>query len=46
MVVVGGLGDINRFADTTAYGAALGFVALTAGLLALLAVKRDWPLPC
>lgn len=41
----GGLGDINRFADTTAYGAALGFVAITVGLLALLAVKRDWPLP-
>jgi uncharacterized membrane protein len=41
----GGLGDINRFADTTAYGAVLGFVALTVSLLALLGVKRDWPLP-
>lgn len=41
----GGLGDINRFADTTAYGAVLGFVALTVGLLAWLGVKRDWRLP-
>jgi uncharacterized membrane protein len=41
----GGLGDINRFADTTGYGAALAFVALTVGLLALLGVKRDWRLP-
>jgi len=41
----GGLGDINRFADTTAYGAALAFIALTVGLLAWLAVKREWRLP-
>lgn len=41
----GGLGDINRFADNTAYGAVLGFVALTVGLLAWLGVKRDWRLP-
>lgn len=41
----GGVGDINRFAETTAYGAVLGFVALTVGLLAWLGVKRDWRLP-
>lgn len=41
----GGIGEINRFADTTAYGAVLGFVALTVGLLAALAVKRDWRFP-
>lgn len=41
----GGLGDINRFADTTAYGAVLGFVAVTVGLLAWLGVKREWRLP-
>lgn len=41
----GGLGDINRFADTSAYGAALGFVAITVGLSTWLGVKREWRLP-
>ncbi len=41
----GGLGEINRFADNTAYGGVLSFVALTVGLLAWLGVKRDWRLP-
>jgi uncharacterized membrane protein len=41
----GGIGDINRFAENTAYGGVLGFVALTVGLLAWLGVKRDWRLP-
>jgi uncharacterized membrane protein len=41
----GGLGDINRFAENTAYGGVLAFIAFTVGLLAWLGVKREWRLP-
>lgn len=41
----GGLSDINRFADSTAYGAALGFTAVSVALLLWLGLKRDWRLP-
>ncbi|HEY0684413.1 MAG TPA: DUF2339 domain-containing protein [Steroidobacter sp.] len=43
--MVGGLREIDRFLPTAAYGASLSFVALTAALLAVLSLKREWRLP-
>ncbi|MET0534139.1 MAG: DUF2339 domain-containing protein, partial [Steroidobacter sp.] len=41
----GGLNDIDRFADSIAYGAALSFTAISVALLVWLGLKREWRLP-
>lgn len=43
--LLGGLREIETYFPDAAYGAALSFVALTAALLAWLALKREWRLP-
>lgn len=43
--LLGGLREIDRFLPSAAYGASLGFVALTAALLAWLSLKREWRWP-
>ncbi|MBM0104079.1 DUF2339 domain-containing protein [Steroidobacter sp. S1-65] len=43
--LIGGLREIDRFVLTATYGVSLSFVALTAALLALLSLKREWRLP-
>lgn len=43
--LLGGLREIDMFLPGASYGASLSFVALTAALLAWLALKREWRLP-
>lgn len=43
--LLGGLREIEMYWPDAAFGAALGFVALTVALLAWLSLKREWRLP-
>ena len=43
--LLGGLREIEMFLPAASYGASLSFVALTAALLALLSLKREWRWP-
>ena len=42
---LGGLREIDRFLDSSAYGAGLAFTAFTAALLAGVSLNRQWRLP-